>query len=314
MYMFTVLKKIIFVLVIALYSTGLLISQEIEATVSLNIDERLASEQVQRVESLKYDLEEYINSQSFSGETWEGPKIPVNLMIQLSPVNPNNTSPGNVYAANLFIVSKRSILGDNEATSVAMKFIDKKWMFEYSQSSAMSYDPRRFDVLTSLIDFYMLIIIGLDVDSYGELDGDVCFRKASEIFNIGANAMAEGWESYSQNEYGRQTIIRDLTNPRLDNFRKLIFEYYIDGMDMLATDKNKALDNIAATISKMADFKEKYIEPSNLMDSFMYTKSQEIAELLNGYTKNPKVFRDLMYLDASNTPLYESARDGKLKK
>ncbi len=280
-------------------------AQEIEAVVSIDT-EQLTNEQLQKVETLKNDIEDYINSQNFIADEWEGDKIPVSITIQLKGAGTNT------FNANAFIVSKRSILGEEDGESVAMKFIDRKWSFEYDRNASLSYDKNRFDPLTSFIDFYMLIIIGLDLDSYGELDGDKAFRAADNILNIAANYNALGWDNtLSKREYGRKSLIYELSNARFNDFRKLMFEYYIDGIDMLTIDKEKAIDNIVAIISKMADFKERYVNPSNLLDSFFYTKSNEIAELLNGYKKDIKVFRDLMFLDTPNTTLYEAARDGK---
>ena len=280
-------------------------AQEIDAIVTVDT-EQLTNEQLQNVENLKNDLEYYINSQSFLTDEWEGPKIPVNITIQLKGTGTNT------YSANVFIVSKRSILGDEDGTSVAMKFIDRKWTFEYNRNVSLSYDKNRFDPISSFIDFYMLIIIGLDLDSYGELDGSGAFRIADNILNIASNYNALGWENtMSKREYGRKTLIYELSNARFDEFRRLMFEYYVDGIDMLTSDKEEAIDNIVNTISKMADFKERYVNPSNLLDSFFYTKSNELAELLNGYSKDPKVFRNLMFLDTPNTSLYEAARDGK---
>ncbi len=279
-------------------------AQEIEAVVSIDT-EMLSSEQLQRIDNLKNNLEDYLNSQSFTGKQWEGAKIPVGITLQLSG------SGRNTFAANMFIVSKRAILGEEDGSSVAMKFIDKKWNFEYNQNSSLSYDPNRFDNITSVLDFYMLVIIGLDLDTYGELDGSSAFSRALNILNLAVNNNSNGWVSYSDKEFTRQTLINELTNARFDKFRTLMFDYYYDGIDMLTTNREDALDNISNTIDEMADFKERIVVPSHIMDNFFYSKSQELAELFKGYKKNQKVFRNLMFLDTPNTPLYEAAKEEK---
>ena len=279
-------------------------SQEIEATVNL-ITDGMLNEHLQNIETLSSTLERYINSNQFSNTDWEGPKVQVSISIQLTAAGRNT------FNANLFIVSKRGILGQDDASSVAMMFEDKgNWNFEFSNNSSLSYDFMRYDNIASIIDFYMLIIIGLDLDSYGELDGDQSFIRAKNIFNVAVNRSAAGWESYSQ-DYGRKTLINDLTSPRLDAFRKLMFEYYVDGIDMIAEDRPQALRNLAKVISGMADFKERYLNPIHLMDAFFFTKCQEICELFKGYKENPKVFRDLMFIDPTNTVRYEAARDAR---
>lgn len=279
------------------------IAQEIDCEVNL-ITEGLNYEQQSELSSFKSAIENYVNTNKFSNVDWEGPKILVSISIQLIP------SGRDMYSANMFIVSKRS-LPQEDLSSVAMQFEDRgKWNFEYRNGLSLSYDYMRYDNIASVIDFYMLMIIGLDLDSYGELDGDQCFQRALNIQQLAANRNANGWEDLSGN-YGRQTMINNLSTPRLDAFRKLVFEYYVDGLDIYYEDKAKALKNVSRTIHKMADFKERYVDNSYYFDSWFASKCQELCEIFRGYKDDPKLFRDLFYMDPTNTVRYEAARDTK---
>jgi hypothetical protein len=71
----------------------------------------------------------------------------------------------------------------------------------------------------------------------------------------------------SNSEFGRNTLVGELASPRFDPFKKLVFEYYIDGLELLHEDRTEALSNIAATINRMADFQEKHINPSHYIDA-----------------------------------------------
>ena len=155
----------------------------------------------------------------------------------------------------------------------------------------------------------MMLIIGMDLDSYGELDGNVAFDRAKQVLLLGANQGVDGWGTYAApGELTKYTLISELTDPRYHNFRKLITELYLDGMDLLAKNKQKALGNIAQTISKMADFKEKrMVGPSAFLQMFFDTKSREFAALFKGYPDG-KVFDNLIYLDPTNAHIYNEAR------
>ena len=281
-----------------------LTAQEIVATVNLNT-EGMPTEQLQNIEFFKTTLERYLNTQRFTNIDWEGPRIPVDIMIQLTSIGRNN------YSGNLFIATKRTIDERENTSSVAMMFEDRgTWAFEYTDGLTLSYDFNRYDNIASILDFYMLVIIGLDLDSYGELDGDRIFQRAKHIFDVAVNRGATGWSSFGT-DFGKHTLIQDLTNARLDPFRKLIFEYYVDGIDLLAEDRPQALANIAATIGRMADFKERYLNLSHLMDLFFFAKCTELCELFRGNKDHPKIFRDLMFLDPTNTVRYEAAKEGR---
>jgi hypothetical protein len=297
------MKKITYLILLLICFTISTKAQEIQCSLDI-VTEGISQDHIINLESFKSTIEDYINSNRFSDIDWEGPKIPVSISIQLMPIGKQN------YSANMFIISKRTISEEDEEAVTAMMFEDRgKWNFEFSSGVSLSYDYNRYDNIASILDFYMLMIIGIDLDSYGELDGDKCFQRAKNIFDIGALHSAPGWSSYTT-DYGRHTMVGDLNSPRLDGFRKLVLEYYLDGMELLKSNKTEALSNIENTINSMADFKERYMNSSHYMDSWFYTKCNELCDLFRGY-KNTKVFRNLMFLDPTNTSKYEASKDNK---
>jgi hypothetical protein len=166
------------------------LSQEIKAKVTVNT-ELLSLEAKQYVSTLANDLENYINNQKFVVEEWEGEPIPVDINIYF-------TSGGNNrYRAKMAIVSRRYVDNpqkDLKETVPTLVVTETNWGFEYSFGANLTYNVRRFDYFTSVIDFYMLLVIGFDMDSYEELGGNIAFEKAREILLLGAAQQADGWE------------------------------------------------------------------------------------------------------------------------
>jgi hypothetical protein len=79
----------------------------------------------------------------------------------------------------------------------------------------------------------------------------------------------------------------------------------------MAFNKEKATEALAGIIADMASFKQnKLTGPSVLLQLFFDSKAQELASIFKGY-QDKKVFNDLIYLDPSNTMLYNEARDSK---
>lgn len=297
------MKKILLFLIIIITNFNLTFSQEIKATVSVNMEQVDPDRRI-FVASLENDLQNYINNQQFVNIEWEGERIPVDINIVLSGGNRN------IFSGRLFIVARRPLLDDPEASAVSIRLVDNKWIFPYSQGANLTFNINRFDEITSIIDFYMMLVIGMDLDSYGELDGNVAFDRAKQVLLLGANRGVEGWGTYAApGELTKYSLISELTDPRYYDFRKLITEYYLDGLDMLKKNKSKALDNIARTINKMADFKEKrMVGPSAFLQVFFDSKAREFASLLAGYP-DKKVFDNLIYLDPTNAHIYNEARN-----
>jgi hypothetical protein len=158
----------------------------------------------------------------------------------------------------------------------------------------------------------MFLVIGMDKDTYGELDGSKEYDKAKSIFQLGASNEIPGFKTFSQpGEFTKYNLVTELTDMRYEDFRKLIFAYYVDGLDRMAFNKEKATEALAGIIADMAAFKQnKLTGPSVLLQLFFDSKAQELASIFKGY-QDKKVFNDLIYLDPSNTMLYNEARDSR---
>ncbi len=297
----------IIIIALATMCLSKLAAQEVKAEINVNV-EQLEFETRSHVSTMKRDLENYINNTKFLDTDWEGDPINVNITIYLSG------GANNRYSAKFFLVSSRSLDGPGDRKSVNVKFYDDKWSFEYGLGANLTFNPLRFDAFTSMIDYYMLLVIGFDLDTYGELDGSPAFAAARKIVEMGANQLAEGFSTNdSPGDFTKFNLVSELTNMRYDEFRRLVFSYYVDGLDLMAFDKAKAKDNIKDFIYNLALFKKNVlVGSSNLIQLFFESKAQEIATIFNGST-DEDVFKNLKYLDASNTTLYEEAEEGKLE-
>lgn len=297
------MKTIIIMLFAAFCLPNLMTAGEIDAHVSVNM-EMLTQEQQINVGSMQSDVESYLNSTQFTDIEWEGPAIPVDVAIFL-------TGGSNYrYSARVFISAKRYIYGSEGAT-VTIKFIDEKWSFEYARNAMFSYDPNRFHEFSSLLDYYMLLIIGIDSDTYEDGSGYPIYEKAKNIVRLGNAENADGYQTYAQpGDFTRYNLVNELTDPTFDTFKTLMFEYYVDGLDQMAVNKEEALDVMAEIIGDMAEFKrKKLIRPSMLVSLWFATKFNELATIFKGYPSD-QVFKDLIYLDPTNGSVYLEAQEG----
>lgn len=300
------MRKLFFFVFFLFGITWQMKSQEIEAHVSVNV-EQIPQEYRISINTIANDIERYLNNQRFTSIDWEGPKIPVDITIALAGGNRN------VYSAQIFIASKRHIFGTDGGQSIALRLLDKTWTFEYNLGANHSYNPQRYYPLTTLLDFYMLLIIGFDLDTYDELSGTSVYEQAKLLATMAASYQADGWQTISKpGEFTRFNFINELTNMRYEEIRKLIASYYLDGLDFMSEDRDAALANLAYVIQELADYKRnKMVEHSIILQAFFEAKALELAETFKGYTKHPGVFKDLMYLDPTNTAVYEDASQGR---
>ncbi len=278
-------------------------SQEIEAKVFVDLQQIEQQNRV-NVQTMASDLERYINNTKFTNLQWDGPKIPVDITIILSGGFNNN------YEGRLILTSQTRLNGNDEIRTTVLKLMDAQWNFQYARGAFFSYNPLRYDPFITLIDFYMNLVIGADLDSYGELGGTNLFNSARQICLLGANNNGQGYQTISQpGELTRYNIVSDLVDLRYEDLRKLVFAFFYDGLDLMVTNKEKGLSNLISIIGEMADFKKnKMTGPSAYLQIFFDAKAKEIAQTLTG-NDNEQVFKDLMYLDPSNSSLYQQAMD-----
>lgn len=297
--------KTIFLISLFTFLPYILHSQEIEANVSVNM-EQIEPENRIDVSTLENDLEDYINNQRFTDYEWEGPPIPVDVSIVLAGGYQNK------YSARLFIASQRYIYGTDGGTSVTLRLVDNKWAFEYSRGAIPSYNPTRFNLFSSLIDFYMLVVIGYDLDTYDQLDGTETYEMAKRICQLGSTNQADGYSTFSNpGEFTRYALVSELTDLRFEPLRKMIFEYYVDGLDMMEEDEDLAYENLTYFIADLVDFKKNtLVGPSVVMQAFFDAKAEELANLFKDRPNADAIFNSLIYLNPTKTTLYEETRDG----
>ncbi|MER3329178.1 MAG: DUF4835 family protein, partial [Candidatus Kapaibacterium sp.] len=183
---------------------------------------------------------------------------------------------------------------------------ENEWSFEYAQGAYFNYDATRYNEFSSLIDFYMLIVIGFDLDTYQTKGGNIAFNTARRIAGVAASNDIPGFKTFIQpGEFTKYALISELTDLRFESLRVIFFEYYVDGLDMMSEDKEKALENLRKTITDLVDYKKnKLTGPSVLLQAFTDSKAFELGATFEGY-KDQTVFKDLKYIDPSNTTLYE---------
>jgi hypothetical protein len=281
-----------------------LCAQELQATVNVNM-QTLTQDQRQDMMSMARDVENYLNNNRYLNRDWEGEKIPVDVTIYVNSRN------GNRVSGRLSVVSKRLVNNVVGTGSGLLRVFDQDWSFEWSFSPTLVYQPLRYDAFTSVLDFYMLVAIGLDMDTYDDLAGTEAYKVAQQIAQSGnAQGVSQFSTVYQPGQLTRMSLITELMDMRFQPFRRLIYDYH-DAMDTYDTDKLKGLADLELVIRDIAEYKKNKLSArSVLLQVFFDAKSMEIAGMFKG-VKSPGLWADLRFLDPGNTQLYEAAQQGK---
>ena len=149
------LRLIFFILIFPVMVFG----QELNATVTVDMDQ-LNPGIREKLENFKSVIEDYLNKNKFTGKAWEGEKIQCNFNVIFSGGGDNNS-----YSAQLIVLSYRPIEG-TQRNSVLMQVLDNPWSFTYEKNQSMIFNQATIDPITSMLDFYAYLMLGLDADSF----------------------------------------------------------------------------------------------------------------------------------------------------
>ena len=182
---------------------------------------------------------------------------------------------------------------------------DPNWSFNYQKGQSLYSNQSTFDPLSSFLDYYAYIIIGLNEDSWDEFGGTPYFNKAINISNLAAStSFSKGWIKNS-GSYSRAALVEDLLNDKYRPFREAFYQYYY-GIDYFEKNKEKGQAKIVETIKMIATLKDKIDFASVLMRTFFDARSGEIVEYLKDYP-DKDIFITLKKIDPSHTAKYNAA-------
>lgn len=284
------------ILLITFTSFSMVKAQEINATVTLNYD-ALSGTSRENVSSLGSAIQDYINSYQWTGQNFNGPKIPVTLNIYLLSAS------GGVYSAQAFVGSQRPVYKSSKMSPM-LRVMDNSWQFTYTQGQPLLHDQFHFNSLTGFIDYYMYIVLGFDYDSYDPMGGTKYFQDASNIVAQGQNGnYPQGWGPTSSGTYSRYSLVNEVLSGKYEIFRKSFYQYEYNGIDLLSTEPDTAQANIAKALTNIANIVLQSGSPSTLIRVFFDAKYQEIANALRGYP-DKGILQKLAIVDQAHQSTY----------
>ena len=162
--------KHIFLLFITCLVASSSFSQDIEFQININTP-KLQTTDPKVFESLANSIRDFVDNVNWSDdefETEERIKCSVQLTIR-------EELSANTFSADMAIQAVRPVYGSSYET-ILLSHVDKDVSFQYEQYQPLIYSRNSYkDNLTSILSFYINIILGMDYDSFSPFGGEVFF-------------------------------------------------------------------------------------------------------------------------------------------
>lgn len=279
-------------------------AQELDFTVQINTP-KLQTADPKVFESLERYILEFINNRDWIEDEFESDER-IRGSIQLTITEEISE---NSFRGEFAIQATRPVYGTTYETSL-INHVDKDVQFTFEQYEPLIYTPNVFnDNLSSLLSFYVFVIIGMDYDTFSPYGGNPYYQAALEIMNNIPPSIAEtarGWRSLDGNR-NRFWIIDNLLNPKVKTYRRAMYDYHRQGLDIMNNDVETGKATILTAISSLEEMNRSYPN-SMILQMFSNTKAEEIIEIFKVASRDQKskITQVMTKLDASHASKYRS--------
>ena len=249
--------------------------EELNANVTLNAS-KVQGSNTEVFTQLEEALKAFINDRKWTPNVYE----------EVERINCNFTFIVNSYAndgsfdCSLMVQASRSVYGSSY-TSTLFLYEDKSIKFKYQPFDRLDFVEDNLDNnLTAVVAFYVYMIIGMDMDSMGELGGSEFLNKALTIANNAQNLGDAGWRAGSSSN-NRYSIIDDYMNGAMEPVRKLMYKYHRLGLDTMFKNADGGRKAITESIALL---KQAYEDRPMAYFTKLFTE-YKVDEIVNVYSK-----------------------------
>jgi hypothetical protein len=266
------MRKIVQLLSI-LFFTVQLNAQELKCTIAVNAD-KIPGSNKQIFKTLENSLNEFVNQKRWTNFNYS-PQERISCNLTLTILEQS----GDDFKGHIQIQSSRPVYSSTYLTPV-FNFKDDNFSFNYVEYEPLQFNENQFESnLTSIVSFYVYMILGMDADTFALNGGTPFYTKAQNIVVQSQQSGYFGWNQ-SDGSKSRFTLIDNILAPTYSLFRSALYTYHLKGLDVMHQNKNSAKQKIAASVEML---KTIYDSRPNapLLRVFMDAKADEIVSIFS---------------------------------
>ena len=272
------------ILLFFLLITSISFSQELRTTVTVNFDQ-INSSNKQLFKNLEKQMAEFLNNTKFSEKDYKNSeKIECSFFLNITSHNISS----NDFEGTLLVQSSRPVYNSTYTTPV-VNINDIKVGFRYIEFENLIFDANNFNSnLVSLMAYYANLIIGLDRDTFSELGGTEYLQKAANIVTVAQSSGYTGWSQSESNNNNRYFFVTDLLSNTFLGYRKSLYQYHIQGLDLMADNALKGKEGVIVALQTLSEIHKS--RPNALLTrAFFDAKTDEVVAIFSSGPKTNNV-------------------------
>ncbi len=286
-----------------LLAVNQLAAQELEIRIQVN-HTQLQGANTSKFEELQKSLTEFAANQIWTNNVFKPEeRIKCNILFNITKEVYTDE-----FQATMQIISSRPVYGTGY-DSPMLNILDRNIQFKYSEGKTLIFDENTHSELTSLVAYYVYIILGFDYDSFSKLGGTPYFEKAQKIVTTAQSSNYTGWKSF-EDKKNRYWLAENLMNSVYSPIREYSYKYHRLGLDLMSTRLVDGTNSIAEGMNDLLKV-HRQKSASYLMQVFMDAKADEIVNVFSGSTdqaQQNKVYNILKEIDPANINKYDKIK------
>ena len=282
-------------------------AQELDARISIN------HSQVQGTDASVFDdlvqnLTRFVNERQWTSmQFYKNERIQCSFNITVTKYD----KASNVFTCKAVVQANRPVYNASYTTTLYSN-TDNDFNFEYAQFDQIQFNEEQVDnQLTALMAYYAYLIIGLDLDSFAPMGGEDVLQQCMNLTNNTQNLNYPGWKAFDSSR-NRFAIINDYLDGAMKPFRQLQYDYYRNGLDVMATNADRG--RAAITTALEEDLKKAHADRPLSMLPQIWTdyKRDELANIYRGkgtQKEKQSVYDILFGINASQNTAWEKIKE-----
>lgn len=293
-------------LIVLFISSNLLFGQELNCVVDVNARQVEGSEKV-IFEEMQKALFQLVNGRKWTNDEFETEeRIDCSILINLTERVGTNEFKGNIQ-----VQASRPIYNSSYKSPI-MNIRDEDFTIKYNQFEPLIYNENGFSgELTSIIGYYVYMILGYDYDSFSMEGGTKHFQRAQQIVNFAQSSGNTGWKAF-EDQSNRYWLVENALSARFKPLRKAYYDYHLKGFDRMQSNVLQGRRTITQSLKSLKSIHN--VSPSSYnLQAFFNAKIEEVVKLYEEATAAEKteVTELLITIDPGNSNRYEKLRRGK---
>ena len=282
-------------------------AQELNARITIN------HSQIQGTDNAVFDelqqtLTQFVNDRQWTALQFQkNERIPCSFNITVTKYDKST----NMFTCKAVIQATRTAYNSSYNTTIYSNQ-DNDFNFEYAQFDQLNFNEEAVDnQLTALMAYYAFLMIGINLDTFAPMGGEDVLQRCMNLANNCQNLNFPGWKAFD-NDRNRFAIINDYLDGAMRPFRQLQYDYYRNGLDVMAINADRGRTNISTAIEENLKKCHEDRPMSMLPQIWTDYKRDELANIYKGkgtQKEKEQVYEILFGINASQNNAWQQIKE-----